>query len=164
MANKYKRNFSIFHTRINRSTTIVAVRKDLFNPNTFIVEFQHELPANYFKESVDTIFGLYLDRVFMREFKEKQVKVQLENTDVNQILEIFAHPHSGYEFIRSRLEPGNKIRIRFRAKNPNVKDVTKHKIFWDGGTGTYQTKIMGEVDAKTGEASGRYLKSGEIIN
>jgi hypothetical protein len=81
---------------------------------------------------------------------------------VNQQVEIFAHPHEGFEFIRNRLQPGNKIRIVFRARDPEVKDIERHDIYWDNATGTYLAKRMGSVDPTTGEATGAKLVEGNL--
>jgi hypothetical protein len=156
--------YNIFHTRIKRSTEIIKVRKDAFNPMTLIVDFVHELPEDYYLDEDNIVYGLYLDREFVMEFREKTVKVQIESFDVVNVLEVFAHPHSGFRFIRERLIDGNKIRIRFRARDPDKKDILKHIILWDNATGTYLTKAMGEIDATTGEAGGRYIKVGSIIS
>lgn len=158
------RIFDINHTRIKRTTQILRVRKDPFKPMTLIVDFEHALPSNYYKSVSDIIYGLYLDREFIEEFLEKTATVQLISFDAISLLEVFAHPHPGFQFIRSRKTPGNKIVIRFRAKNPVLRDILKHRFYWDAATGTILEKRIGEQDALTGEASGIKIRSGRIYD
>jgi hypothetical protein len=127
-----------------------------------IVEFEHSLPVNYFTDESEITFGLYLDREFIKEFHGDFVKVPIDNVNVNYLVEVFAHPHEGFEFIRERLRPGNKILITFKARDPSKKDIKKHIVYWDNKTG-YTTKAMGEVDANLGSVSGLYLRSGKIL-
>jgi len=127
-----------------------------------IVEFEYTPPTGYFIDEEEIEFGLYVDRKFIKEFHGRMVKVPLDNINVNYVLEIFAHPHFGFEIIRERMKPGNKIRITFNARDPSKKDIKKHIVYWDNKTGTYLSKIMGEVDAVTGDVSGLTLMSCEI--
>jgi hypothetical protein len=157
-----RKKVHVFHTRIKRTTNIINVRYDDFNPMTLIVDFEHSIPANYYIPESQIVYAVYIDREFIKEFFEKTTKFQLAAIDTNHKLEIFAHPHGGFEFIRARQTPGNKIRISFEAKDPAVYDVAKHYIYWDQATGTYLTARMGEIDASTGIISGQYLRSGEI--
>lgn len=157
------KNFDIYHTRINRTTNIIEVQTDIFSHMSVIVSFEHNVITGYFQTSDQIIYGLYVDREFIKEFYGDQVKIQLEQMDTNHLVEIFAHPHGGFQFIRERLIPGNKIRIRFRARDPLIKDIAKHYIYYDNATGTYITKRMGEINAVTGEAIGALLKSGQLV-
>lgn len=158
-----KKEIDINHTRLNRTTNIVEISNDKYNPMSLVVEFEYTPPTNYYIEEQNLIYGLYLDRELIKEFREKLVKFQMPVMYVNSVLEIFVHPHGGFKFIRERLVPGNKIRIRFRAKEPVLNDIEKHYVYWDNVTGTYLTAIMGQIDADDGSVQGRYLKSGEII-
>lgn len=155
--------FNINHTSIKRTTLIVEVSDDLYNPMTKIIDFEHSAVDGYFKEASQIIYGLYLDREFVREFFDKTVKIQLQSMDVSYGLEVFAHPHAGFQFVRASEVPGNKIRIRFRAKKSELADIMKHSVYHDGATGTYLEKKAGEVDAATGEVSGWMLKSGGLV-
>ena len=159
----FKKTFSINHTRIKREVTITKTYTDTYNHMNVIVEFEHSLPVDYFTDESEITFGLYLDREFVKEFHGNVVKVPIENIDVNYLVEIFAHPHEGFEFIRERLKPGNKILIVFKARDPSKKDIKKHIVYWDNKTGSYLTKTMGEVDAVSGVISGLYLRSGKIV-
>ncbi len=154
--------FNINHTYINRTTTIINIRDDKYNPMTKVIDFEHNAIAGYFEGPSEIIYGVYLDREFVREFFDKSVKVQLLTMDVNHTVEIFAHPHPGFQFIRSSESPGNKIRIRFRARKPEKSDIVKHSVYWDNKTGSFLTKKAGEVDAVTGLVNGATLKSGTI--
>lgn len=153
----------IFHTRIKRTTNIANVRTDQYNPMTLIIDFDHTIPTNYFLPEPQVIYAAYVDRVFVKEFLEKSTKIQLGEQDVNHLLEIFAHPHGGFRFIRNSLVPGNKIRITYQALDPSQSDVKQHKIYWDAGSGTISTAILGTVDPVTGQVSGN-LKSGKILS
>jgi len=157
------KTINIYHTRLNRTTNILSVSRDKYNPMCLVAEFEYTPPANYYMREEDIIFGLYLDRELVKEFHEFLVKFQMPVMYVNSILEIFAHPHGGFKFIRERKVPGNKITIRFRAKEPIANDIEKHYVYWDNATGTFLTAIMGEIDAQDGSVKGRYLKSGEIV-
>lgn len=156
-----RQKVDIFHTRIKRSTNITATYYDQYNPMTLIVNFEHTIPTNYYKPESQIIYAAYLDRVFIKEFYEKSTKIQIPDQDVNHLLEIFAHPHPGFRFVRSQLTPGNKIRITYQAKDPAYSDIVLHKIYWDAGTGVIQSAILGTVNALTGQVSGN-LKSGTI--
>ena len=158
----FQKTFNIRHTRLNREVDIINTEQDPFNPMVIVIDFEYDPPVNYFIREQDIIYGVYIDRVFIRDFKEKKIKVQLENINVNHIVEVFAHPHEGFEFIRARLEPGNKIRIRFRARDPNIKDIERHDIYWDNTTGSFLAKRMGSVDPDTGEVSGAKLVEGSV--
>lgn len=158
-----QKTFDIYHTRLNRRTTIIKTAIDPFNPMNIILDFLYEPPTNYFRRSEDIVFGIYIDRVFIMDFRERKVKAQVQDLDVNQQIEIFAHPHEGFQFIRNRLQPGNKIRIVFRARDPDIKDIDRHDIYWDNATGTYLTKKMGIVDPLTGDIEGAKLFEGTII-
>lgn len=149
----------IHHTRIKQSVNIVNVRNDEYNPMIMIVDFQYDLPVGYFKTIQETGFGVYVDREYVEEVFDKMAKVQVRSFDVVQKIEIYAHPHPGFMYSLQRQFPGNKIRIRFRARDPLVKDIEKHILYWDAGTGTYQTAIMGEIDALNGNVKGQYLRS-----
>lgn len=155
---------TIYHTRIKAETNITSVRVDKYNPNGLIVEFTHNLPTDFFKESQQTPFGLYIDKEFNCEFYDNMIKVQLENLNVVQMLEIYAHPHPGYKFNFERQVPGNKIRLRFRAKDPSKTDIKQHYVYWDNKTGTYLTKKAGVIDPVTGLVSGATFKAGEILS
>jgi hypothetical protein len=159
----FKKTFVINHTRIERKVTITNTYVDIYNHMNIVIEFEHSLPINYFLDASEITFGLYLDREFMKEFHGDFVKVPLENIDVNYLVEVFAHPHEGFEFIREHLKPGNKILITFKARDPSKKDIKKHIVYWDNKTGSYLAKTMGEVDANTGTVSGLYLRSGKIL-
>jgi hypothetical protein len=130
---------------------------------SLIVDFEHSIPVNYYQSENEIIYAIYLDREFVKEFLEKSTKFQVPTFDVNHVLEVFAHPHGGFKFEREPIVPGNKIKILFRAKDPNLRDVDFFDIYWDAGTGTYQTKIMGRIDANLVSFSGRYLKSVELV-
>lgn len=162
-ASEAKYEYDVYHTRLKRFTTIVKISKDQYNPMQLIIDFEYTTPNNYFKRDEDIEFGLYLDREFLGEFFGHKTKVQLLNVDAVSIVDIFAHPHAGFAFERSHLIPGNKIKIVFKAKAKDVGDVIRHRILWDQGTGSYQTKIMGEVDAETADVTGRFLKSGRLL-
>lgn len=159
----FKKTFTINHTRIEREVIIVDTYLDTYNHMNVIVDFEHSLPTDYFVDETEITFGLYLDREFIKEFHGNFVKVPIDNINVNYLLEIFAHPHEGFEFIRERLKPGNKISITFKARDPSKKDIKKHIVYWDNKTGSFITKSMGEVDAITGTVSGLNLRSGKIL-
>ncbi len=154
---------NINHTYINRTTTIINISDDIYNPMTKIIDFEHSAVSGYFKEASEIIYGLYLDREFVREFFDKSTKVQLMSMDVNYTVEVFAHPHPGFQFIRSGESPGNKIRIVFRARKPEKSDIVKHSVYWDNQTTVLLEKKAGEVDAVTGQVNGATLKSGAIV-
>lgn len=153
----------LYHTRIKRTTTITAIRSDQYSPMTLIVDFLHSIPDNYYIREEEIIYAIYIDREFVKEFLEKSTKFQLQAFDVNHIVEVFAHPHGGFQFERSRLQPGNKLLMRFRAKDPSKRDVDLLYFYWDNATGTYLTKKMGQVNPSTLEISGRQIRSAEII-
>lgn len=156
--------FRIKHTRLNRTTLITSTRKDEYNPMTVIIDYTYTMPDNYFVDEDDILFGVYVDREFIKEVVGRSTKVQLESIGVGSVIEIFAHPHAGFQFIRERQNPGNKIKMRFRAKDPSKRDVTKHNLYWDAGLGGAATIKIGEVDALTGKGSGPKIKSAQIIN
>jgi hypothetical protein len=156
--------FNINHTRLKAETTITSVRVDKYNPMGLIVEFEYTHPVGYFKEDQQISFGLYVDKEFVCEFYDRVIKVQLENLNVVQMVEIYAHPHPGYQFVFERQVPGNKIRLRFRAKDPSKTDIKNHYVYWDNKTGTYLTKKAGIIDPITGQVSGYVFKTGDIID
>lgn len=158
----FKKTFEINHTRIKREVTITATYTDTYNHMNIIAEFEFDPPSGYFIDESEISFGLYIDRTFIKEFHGRMVKVPIDSINVNYVLEIFAHPHEGFEFIRERIKPGNKIQMTFKARDPSKKDIKTHVIYWDNKTGTYLDKIMGEVDANTGDVSGISLASCEI--
>jgi hypothetical protein len=155
--------FLIKHTRLERTTVIINNRSDIFNPMTVLVDFTYEPPVGYYKRTEDIIFGVYIDKEFVEEVVGRLAKVQLKALDVVSVLEIFAHPHPGFQFIRERTVPGNKIIITFRAKDPTKRDIQKHNIYWDNGTGNYLAKRVGEIDALTGAGTGSLIKSASRI-
>jgi len=159
----FRKIFAINHTRIKRETTVTNTYVDLYNHMNVVVEFEHSLPIDYFMDASEITYGLYLDREFVKEFHGNVVKVPIDNINVNYLVEVFAHPHEGFEFIRERVKPGNKILITFRARDPLKKDIKKHIVYWDNKTGSYLTKTMGEIDANNGTISGLYLRSGKIV-
>ena len=150
---------TIHHTRLNRTVTVTNSRRDDYDPMSVLVDFTYSVPVGYFKEDSQIRFGLYLDREFVGEISGNLAKIQIHSFDVVHILEIYAHPHYGFMFPMNRQVPGNKIRIRFRGRDPNVKDISKYKILWDNKTGVYLTKVFGFVDAITKDISGQYLRS-----
>ena len=154
---------SIYHTRIRREVNITSVRRDDYNPMGLIIEFSYILPTNYYKDSRQIAFGLYIDKKFSEEFYDRMIKFQVENLNVVQIVEIYAHPHSGYQFTFNRSTPGNKIRLRFRAKDPTKIDINQHYVYWDNKTGSYITKKIGNIDPITGLVSGTVFVDGSII-
>jgi hypothetical protein len=74
-----RRTFNIFHTRIERGVNITKTSIDQFNPMNVVIDFEYEPPANYFRRSEDIVFGLYIDRVFIMEFRERKVKAQVQD-------------------------------------------------------------------------------------
>jgi len=167
---------NIFHTRIPGLTTILRIRIDQYNPMTIIVDFSHSLTTNYYKTAAETLYALYVDNKFVKEFTGEIVKVQMLSIDTISEVDIYAIPHSGFRPHQdptdpeegTRLDPtipGNKIRIRFRAKDSGVFDVEAHHIQWDEGTGTFVTKEIGVINADDASIkSGYKIKSSEMID
>lgn len=155
---------TIFHTAMPGQVTPLRTRVDKFNPMTVIMDFDHNLPANYFESINETVFALYIDKEFEREFSGQTVKAQLKSVDAVSELDVFALPHSGFRLDLTKTQPGNKIRIKFRSRDPDLFDVVAHHIQWDDATGTFLTKEMGVIDARTGKLlSGHVLKSSRIV-
>jgi len=156
---------SIFTTCLCGKTTPLRTRVDKFNPMTVIIDFDHNLPAGYFELPEETVFAVYIDNEFDHEFSGTTTKIQLQSLDAVSDVDIFALPHSGFRLSLDRETPGNKIRIKFRGKNPDFFDVEAHHIQWDEGSGTFIIKEMGVIDARTGDLiSGHILKSSKIID
>jgi hypothetical protein len=156
------KTFNIYHARIKREVEIANVRVDKYNPTFLIVDFNYTPPSGYPLTVDEIIYGIYIDKELVEEKLGRQAKVQLYAFDVIHKLEIFVHPHEGFYYDMLPEENGNKIRIRFRARNPSKKDIDRHVILGDNASGSYESIPFGEVDAVTGEVSGRNLKSGAI--
>jgi len=156
---------SIFHTALEGNVIPLRTRYDQFKPNTIIIDFDYNLLNGYFLDFEEIVYAIYIDKEFDHEFSGTTVFIQLEVQDAVSEIDIFALPHSGFRLDLSKTQPGNKIRIRFRGRNPDIFDITAHHIQWDNGTGTFVEKEMGIIDARTGNIiSGALIKSSRIID
>jgi len=156
---------SIFHTRLTAKAQPLRTDLDPFNPMTVIIDFDHNLPLNYFQEEDDIYYAIFVDNEFDKEFKGKSVKVQLLSQNAVSNVDIFALPHSGFRPDLDAEVPGNKIRLRFRGRNPFVFDVVAHHIQFDNGTGTFIEEEMGVITSKTGKLeAAASLRSSKIID
>ena len=155
---------TVYHTRIKRETIITNVQRDKYNPVGLVIEFSWTGPINYYKDDQQMTFGLYMDKEFVEEFNDRMIKIQVANLNVVQTVEIYAHPHGGYQHLLTKTTPGNKIRARFRAKDPNKTDIKQHDVYWDNKTGTYLAKKAGTIDPLTGNVSGSVFNVGEIVS
>ena len=158
-----RKNFTLNHTRIKREVVIIDCQPDDFNHMSVVIDFSYTLIADYFQTADEIIYGLYVDRQFVKEFIEEKVKVQLDDLNVNHLVEIYVHPHAGFRHTMNLLKPGNKIYVRFKARNPDRKYIKKHRVYWDNATGVYLTKTMGEIDSRTGVVSGGKIQSGGTL-
>jgi hypothetical protein len=147
----------LYHTRLSRLVSIDKVFRDNSNIMSVLIKISHTRPVNYFKPVGEIVFAVYLDREFVLETYATLIRVSMKDFNVAHRLEVFVHPHPGFLFSFSRLSPGNKIKIKFRGRHPDLSDIERYKIYWDNNTGVYLSKVGGEVDAETRDISGHLL-------
>lgn len=160
---KVSKQFCFAHTRIEVCAPIVETKIDRYNNMTVIIETCYEEPTGYYLNDEEIPFAIYLDREFYKEFFGREVKIQISEVGVPKIVEVYALSHSGFRIDRNKPDPGNKIRVVFKGLRPDVFDVTRHIIFYDNKTGTFETKAIGTIDALSGEGGGRLIQSARIL-
>jgi len=115
----------------------------------------------------ETIYALYLDRIFFKEHSgTNRIPVQLYGTDVPITIEVFALPYGGYRPVLSDLtsEQKNRLRVTWQARNPAGYDVSKHTVYWDRKTGVIINVPIAVVDAASGIGGGDKVDVTGITN
>jgi len=160
----YEKLFNIKHTRINTNANIEKTRRDYYNPLSLIVYIDYDLVSDYYLPYERVPFAVYIDNEFYKEFFGTEVKVQLENINIASNIRIFALSNPGFRYIFNKATPGNKIRMRFKAKEANDFDIESHIVYYDNKTGSYESSPIGTIDAITGTGGGRLLKKSKMLS
>lgn len=158
---------SIKHSRYDSAVNIIRVSKTNAIFRGVVVEFEPlDLSASGIPVD-ETVYALYLDRIFFKEHcGTNRIPVQLYGMSVPITIEVFALPFGGYRPVLDALpvEDRNRLKISWLAKNPTVYDVVKHNVYWDNKTGTIINIPIAVVDANTGVGGGDKIDVSSITN
>lgn len=158
---------TIVHSRYDAGVNIIRISRTNSVFKGVIVEFEPIDMSNSGIEMSETVYALYLDRIFFREHVgTNRIPVQLYGMDVPITIEVFALPYGGYRPTMNDLPSSdkNRLKISWLGRNPDTYDVTRHNIYWDNGTGTIIDVPIAVIDAASGVGGGNKVDVAQITN
>lgn len=150
----------IGHSRIDGAVNIIRMKKNTKMFNGYDIEYQWIDTTGIGIVSAEAVYAVYIDREFKIESMGSSVaSVQLYNTEVPMLIEIFLLPYGGYRPVLDPPPESNRIRLTWDALNPEQYDVERHVIYWDNATGQLLTRPMVEMLAKDASGGGSSVES-----
>ena len=140
----------IGHSRISGSVNIIKMKASDSGFKTVDIDYEWVDTSVIGIAPNEAVYGIYVDKIKKQEnFGTSRARIQLYSNDVPCEIEVYLLPYSGYEIdFSSATTKGNRVRILWTSRNPDLFDIERHIIYWDNATGTYLTRPMVEMDAK----------------
>ena len=158
---------AVVHSRFGATVNIINVAPSRAIFRGVVVEFELlDLSAAGVNPD-ETIYALYLDRIFIKEHSgNNRIAAQLYGESVSVVIEVFALPYGGFRPVLDSLSANdrNRLKVSWRARNPDSYDVSDHVIYWDNKTGTIIDVPIAVIDAETGIGGGDKVDVSRITN